>query len=138
MNSALRMSDYLGHRLVDVFRYAASITNLVTESISSAWTDKKHQSFSEILRVVAAQIYFTGFQALPIISVLALVAGSLIVIQASSQLSKVGGGEMLGNLLVILIVRELGPLITALVVVARSGTAVAAELGTRTAGNSSG
>src|SRR5476649_2319951 len=60
---------------------------------------------------------------------LALIAGTLIVIQTSSQLSKVGGGDMLGNLLVVLIIRELGPLIIALVVIARSGTAVASELG---------
>ena len=36
---------------------------------------------------------------------------------------------MLGNLLVVIIVREVGPLVTALIVIARSGTAVASELG---------
>jgi phospholipid/cholesterol/gamma-HCH transport system permease protein len=97
--------------------------------LRSGLTNRKHQSFLEILKIIAAQIYFTGFQALPLIGALGLVSGTLIIIQASAQLSKVGGGEMLGNLLVVIIIRELGPLITALVVVARSGTAVASEIG---------
>jgi phospholipid/cholesterol/gamma-HCH transport system permease protein len=98
-------------------------------SFRTAIKDQKKQSILEILRVVGSQIYFTGFQALPIISWLALIVGTLTIVQTSSQLSRVGGGDMLGNLLVVLIIRELGPLITALIVVARSGTAVAVELG---------
>ncbi|MCC6276421.1 MAG: ABC transporter permease [Oligoflexia bacterium] len=102
---------------------------MVYLSLRTVFTNRKNQSFRELVKVISSQIYFTGFQALPLIGMLALIAGTLVIIQASSQLSKVGGGEMLGNLLVVLIIRELGPLITALVVVARSGTAVASELG---------
>jgi phospholipid/cholesterol/gamma-HCH transport system permease protein len=78
---------------------------------------------------VSAQIYFTGFQALPLISVLALASGSIVILQASSNLSLLGGGAMLGDLMVVIIVRELAPLLTALIVIARSGTAVASEIG---------
>ena len=102
---------------------------MVYLSLRTGIRQNKHMSFTEILKVIAAQVYFTGVQALPIISVLALIAGTLIIIQTSSQLSRVGGGDLLGNLLVVMIIRELGPLMTALVVVARSGTAVASELG---------
>ncbi len=102
---------------------------MVYISMRSGFSYNKKHSFVEILKVIGAQIYFTGFQALPIITTLALITGTLIIIQTSAQLSKVGGGDMLGNLLVVLIIRELGPLMTALVVVARSGTAVASELG---------
>jgi phospholipid/cholesterol/gamma-HCH transport system permease protein len=102
---------------------------MVYVSVRTVARRNRNQSYKEILRVIASQIYFTGFQALPLISMLSLIAGTLIVIQTSSQLSKVGGGNLLGNLLVVLIIRELGPLMTALVVVARSGTAVASELG---------
>lgn len=87
------------------------------------------QGMRTIFGVVSAQIYFTGWQAVPIITILSLAAGSVVILQASSQLTLLGGTEMLGNLLVVIVVRELGPLITALVVVARSGTAVASELG---------
>jgi phospholipid/cholesterol/gamma-HCH transport system permease protein len=87
------------------------------------------QGMRTIFGVVSAQIYFTGWQAIPLISVLALASGSITILQSSSQLSLFGGTEMIGNLLVVVMVREIGPLLTALVVVARSGTAVATEVG---------
>jgi phospholipid/cholesterol/gamma-HCH transport system permease protein len=121
--------DHAGRRLTHALQYMASIWTMVYVSLRSGVVGQKHQSFIEILKVISSQIYFTGYQALPIVSMLALITGTLIIIQTSAQLSKVGGGEMLGNLLVVLIIRELGPLITALVVIARSGTAVASELG---------
>jgi phospholipid/cholesterol/gamma-HCH transport system permease protein len=121
--------DHAGRRLTNALQYTVSIWTMVYVSIRSGLGSQKQQSFIEILKVISSQIYFTGFQALPIISMLALITGTLIIIQTSAQLSKVGGGEMLGNLLVVLIIRELGPLITALVVIARSGTAVASEIG---------
>lgn len=87
------------------------------------------QGLRTIFSVVSAQIYFTGFQALPLITVLALASGSIVIMQSSAQLSLLGGNEMIGNLLVVVIVREVAPLITALIVIARSGTAVASEIG---------
>jgi len=87
------------------------------------------QGLRTIFSVVSSQIYFTGFQALPLIFVLALASGGIVVLQSASQLSLLGGTDLLGNLLVVIIVRELGPLMTALVVIARSGTAVASEVG---------
>ena len=89
----------------------------------------QHQGLRTIIGVVSAQIYFTGWQALPLISVLALASGSITILQSSSELSLLGGSEMIGNLLVVIMVREVGPLLTALVVVARSGSAVATEVG---------
>jgi phospholipid/cholesterol/gamma-HCH transport system permease protein len=82
-----------------------------------------------ILHVIISQIYFTGTMALPLITFIALATGSIIVLQSTAQLSLLGSQEMMGNILVVSIIRELGPLLTALVVIARSGTAVASELG---------
>lgn len=66
---------------------------------------------------------------LPLVSVLALGTGALVVMQALSNLSMFGGTQMIGSFLVAAIVREAGPLLVALVVIARSGTAVASEVG---------
>ena len=58
---------------------------------------------------------------------------SYLTISASiAQLSRVGASEFIGQLMVVAIVRELGPLLTALAVVSRSGTAITAELATNT------
>src|SRR4051812_22237458 len=97
-------------------------------SFRAAFFDQA-QGLRTVFSVVSAQIYFTGYQALPLISVLAIASGSIVILQTSSNLSLLGGGAMLGDLMVGIIVRELAPLLTALIVIARSGTAVASDLG---------
>lgn len=81
-----------------------------------------------VQNVLLKQIYFTGLDALPIISWIALILGLVIVTQALSIMSKFGGG-LIGDILVWVIVREAGPVFAAVIVVARSGTAIASELG---------
>lgn len=82
-----------------------------------------------VLYTLVSQIYFTGYQALPLITFIALATGSIIVLQSTAQLSILGSQEMMGNIMVVTIIRELGPMLTALTVIARSGTAVSTELG---------
>jgi phospholipid/cholesterol/gamma-HCH transport system permease protein len=89
----------------------------------------KAQSFRTLFSVICSQVYFTGFQAMPLITAMAFASGSIVVLQSSSQFNLLGGGNMMGQLLVVIIVRELAPLLTALIVIARSGTAVASEIG---------
>ena len=120
--------DRLGRRAISIFVYTAETLTMTYLAARAAFFDRA-QGFRAILRVVAAQIYFTGFEALPLVTALALAAGSVVVMQASAQLSLLGSAEMVGNLMIVIVVREVGPLVTALLVIARSGTAVATELG---------
>ncbi len=78
-------------------------------------------------RVTVRQVFFTGFEALPLVSVMALLVGATIIIQA--QLVTALPGEILGKMLVAVVLREVAPLTTALVVAGRSGTAISTELG---------
>jgi phospholipid/cholesterol/gamma-HCH transport system permease protein len=81
-------------------------------------------------RVLLLQIRFTAVDAMPIIAGLALLIGALVIAQAQAQAVRFGVSEALGQLLATIIVRELGPLFAAIIVVARSGTAIASELAT--------
>ncbi len=83
-----------------------------------------------IHRVLTMQIYFTGSMALKIVGMVALVLGALTMIQLFSLLSSLGAMNFVGQILNIVIVRELGPIITAIIVISRSGTAIAAEIAT--------
>ncbi len=76
------------------------------------------------------QIRFTGLDALLLTCGTALLLGGVTLIQAFSQLSGLGAENYIGLLMVLIIIRELGPLLTAVLVIGRSGTAIAAELGT--------
>lgn len=81
------------------------------------------------LRVLILQILFTGVEALGIISLISLAMGAVIIIQGVSILPQFGQGQLIYTILIAVIVRELGPIITAFIIVARSGTAIATELG---------
>jgi len=80
-------------------------------------------------KVLVMQILFTGYEALRISAVLALAIGAAIILIGSSFLAEVGQSQLMYSILVIVITRELGPLLTAFIVTARSGTAIATELG---------
>jgi phospholipid/cholesterol/gamma-HCH transport system permease protein len=80
--------------------------------------------------ILVTQIRFTAVDAMPIIAGLAMLIGALVIAQAHAQAVRFGASEALGRLLATIIVRELGPLFAAIIVVARSGTAMASELAT--------
>lgn len=78
------------------------------------------------------QIYFTGVQALSVVAAIGLVVGLAIITQVSSLAGHTT--DLTGRILGWVVVRELGPLFAAIIVIARSGTAVAAELGSMKVG----
>lgn len=128
MTYLLGQIDGLGRSFTNHLVYTAKVLQMVYLTIRATVVDQA-QGFRTIFGVVSAQIYFTGFQAMSLISFLAVGVGAVVILQSSSNLNLLGGTEMIGNLLVVIVVRELGPLMTALVVIARSGTAVASEVG---------
>jgi phospholipid/cholesterol/gamma-HCH transport system permease protein len=71
-----------------------------------------------------------GSRLLPMFLFMAAALGLLIIGQTVSWLTRVGAINYLGTIMVIVVVRELGPLLTALLVLARIGTANVIELGT--------
>jgi phospholipid/cholesterol/gamma-HCH transport system permease protein len=81
-----------------------------------------------IVQVFLKQLYFTGLESLKIVIVISLTIGAVLMTQI---ITLVGAGNeaLIGRVLVWSVVRELGPLLTAIVVVARSGAAIATELG---------
>jgi phospholipid/cholesterol/gamma-HCH transport system permease protein len=81
------------------------------------------------LRVLVMQILFTGFEALRISALLAIAIGGAIILIGASFLAEFGQSRLMYSILIIVITKELGPLLTAFIVIARSGTAIATELG---------
>jgi phospholipid/cholesterol/gamma-HCH transport system permease protein len=80
-------------------------------------------------RVLVMQILFTGVDALGIIALVALSIGAVIIVEGGTILPRFGQTSLLYTILVVVIARELGPLLTAFIVIARSGTAITTELG---------
>ncbi len=124
----LKAIDNLGKYTVDQARSLTSFFLMIYLSFRQTILSRG-KNLKPLLSVTISQIYFTGCMAMPLIGFLALATGSIVILQSTHQLSLFGSSDMMGNLLTIIIVRELGPMITALIVIARSGTAVASELG---------
>jgi phospholipid/cholesterol/gamma-HCH transport system permease protein len=80
--------------------------------------------------LIFTQIWNAGLRLLPMISFIGAALGLVIVGQTVALLSRVGAQQYIGTVMVTVIVRELGPLVTALIVLARAGTANVVELGT--------
>jgi phospholipid/cholesterol/gamma-HCH transport system permease protein len=79
---------------------------------------------------IGKQIMFTGYDALGLVSLIAVLVGLSVVAQAQLWLGRFGQSNMLGPLLVAVIVREAGPLMVNFLVIGRSGTAIVTELAT--------
>jgi phospholipid/cholesterol/gamma-HCH transport system permease protein len=77
-----------------------------------------------IWKTSVEQLYFTGVQILPIVIPVALLTGSFLIL----QFLKVSGQYDFGKTSVFLLVRELGPMITAFLIILRSATAVTVEI----------
>ncbi|MFC1584024.1 MlaE family ABC transporter permease [Fibrobacterota bacterium] len=75
------------------------------------------------------QTYFTGVEAAPQITLLAIIIGALTIVQAVTVMPKLGGGDALGGVMVAVVIRELGPLMTALFIAGRSGSAMSTYIG---------
>jgi phospholipid/cholesterol/gamma-HCH transport system permease protein len=96
------------------------------------WPTVPREGRRVVRRVLVNQVWFTALQAIPMVIVLAGILSYLLISQAVRELGRINASELLGTLMVVAIVRELGPLLTALAVTGRSGTAIATELATNT------
>ncbi len=71
-----------------------------------------------------------GIRALPILSLITFFIGLILALQSAYELQRFGAMNFVASAVAISMTRELGPLITAIIVIGRSGSAFAAELGT--------
>lgn len=80
-------------------------------------------------RLTIREVYFTGVISLIIILVSAFFVGMVLALQGYQTLQKYGSSEAIGVLVALALVRELGPVVTALLFAGRAGTAITAEIG---------
>jgi phospholipid/cholesterol/gamma-HCH transport system permease protein len=102
---------FIGRLVIETLR-------LIGKPVRMRW----HSLFSTIER--------TGYQALPIIALLSFMIGVVMTYQLGLQLKNYGANIYIVDLLGLAMLREFGPLITAIMIAGRSGSAFAAQLGT--------
>lgn len=82
------------------------------------------------LRLLVQQAEFVGFGSLFIVVLTGLFTGAIFSLQSADALSRVGMESMVGSMVMLAVTRELAPVLTALMVTGRVGSAMATELGT--------
>jgi len=81
-------------------------------------------------RTALRQMYAIGVEALPMVAIVSACGGFILAIQSASELKRYGAIQLVVDIVVVAFTRELGPLLTAIVVSGRSGSAFSAEIGT--------
>jgi len=79
---------------------------------------------------IVSQMYYCGVKALGVTGVVALFMGMIVALQVGIELKRYGQAETVGFLVAVSMTREMGPMITAIIVTAMLGSTIAAEIGT--------
>ena len=82
----------------------------------------------QLLKIVQ-QLYYIGARSMMIIMLVSFFTGMVLGLQSYHALVKFGAQGALGTLVALTLVRELGPVLTAIMIAARAGSAIAAEIG---------
>jgi len=81
-------------------------------------------------RETAMQLYITGIKSLGVITVVAFFTGMILAMQTGLELRRFGQEVNIGTAVTIVMIREMGPFMTGLIIAASVGSAIAAQLGT--------
>jgi phospholipid/cholesterol/gamma-HCH transport system permease protein len=121
--------EEIGQAAVSVGRDIATQIAFIGETASALWFAIKNPQ-----RVRWKDVWYTceqvGVNALPIVALIAFLMGIIIAFQSAVPMQQYGAELFVADLVGLAILRELGPLMTAILLAGRSGAAFAAEIGT--------
>src|ERR1700683_5013289 len=119
----------VGEAVTDILAYVGALVFLSCRAAYFAFIGPFKGKHSR-LQTAISQAAQDGVRALPILSLITFFIGLILALQAAYELQKLGALSFVANTVAISVTRELGPLITAILVIGRSGSAFAAEIGT--------
>ena len=123
------LPDEVGHwvrQAASDLREQVEFFGSIAGNLPAALLDRKRMRWAETRRVIE----LAGANAVPIISLISVLVGMIIAFEAIQPLSQFGAQIYVANMIGLLMVRELGPLLAAVILAGRSGSAFAAEIGT--------
>ncbi len=122
------------NKIANAFAYLARLWFLF--AVSCYYTFIVSWSNPRILRrkATTGMMLESGVRSLPILLLINFLVGVILAMQSAYQLKKFGMTDLVSGLVAITVCREIGPLITAIIISARVGAAITAELGTMVVG----
>src|SRR5438477_3877641 len=119
----------IGAATIDGIAYIGGLTRLSAYATRALFTDifsRRRLAYGRAVHQAMA----VGIGALPILSLISFFIGTILALQAAYELRKFGALQFVASAVALSVSRELGPLMTAILVIGRSGSSFAAELGT--------
>ena len=121
--------DRIGAKVVGLISYPLLLLGLLYLTLKTLVADRD-LGHRDVVHQVLLQVYFTGVQAAGPVVVLAVAVGAFAVVAGGGGVGALSGAEGLGRIITVVVLREVAPLVTGGIVIVRSVTAIAAELGT--------
>ena len=126
--SPLNWVIVLGAGVLSLFEHLKSVIVLIGQVVQDVGRFIRHP-LTGPWREISANVYHSGFQALGITALVGFLIGVVLSYLSAQQLRMFGGDIYLVNILGMAIIRELGPLLAAILVAGRSGSSITAQLG---------
>ncbi len=114
----------VGVMAIELSRHAGGLSILLQDTLRTLFKTKLKWDLT------LDQMYKIGVTSLPLVSMTALFTGMVLALQSAYQLRLFAAEQFIADLVAMSITRELGPVLTAMVVAGRVGASMAAELGT--------
>jgi phospholipid/cholesterol/gamma-HCH transport system permease protein len=108
--------------------YIGGLAQLLGRAVADVFASPLKRSLT--LQRAYHQAMAVGVTAIPVISFITFFIGVIMALQGAYELRRFGAIHLVADTVAISVTRELGPLVTAIVVIGRSGSAFAAEIGT--------
>src|ERR1700677_394278 len=125
----MALTETIGSATINGLAYIGGLARLAAASLRAVFVEPFRGQRFDVSRVIH-QAMAVGVEALPIVSLISFFIGTILALDAAYELRKLGAMQLVASTVAIAITRELGPLMTAVVVLSRSGSAFAAEIGT--------
>jgi phospholipid/cholesterol/gamma-HCH transport system permease protein len=122
-------TETIGESAVNGLACLGSLVGLAARAARALFVEPFRGRRLRLGRVVH-QAMAIGVEAVPIVSLISFFVGTILALQGAYQLRRLGAMQLVANAVAIIVTRELGPLMTAIIVIGRSGSAFAAEIGT--------
>ncbi|MFA6055389.1 MAG: ABC transporter permease, partial [Thermodesulfovibrionales bacterium] len=128
MESAIKDSPflpffhYLGKKTMNVINNLGAAAIFFTLAFLKIFRRKQ---FREIIQ----QVFYIGAKSSNIVTLVGLFTGMVLGLQLFYTLNKFGSQGVLGSVVALTLIRELGPVLTAIMITARAGSAMTAEIG---------
>lgn len=119
---------FIGKRATSVIKNVHDASKLINNTFYWAFLSPFKGKTIRV-RATISEMVKAGYNSVPIVAVISFFVGIILALQAAYQLKKVGALIYVANLVGVSITRELGPILTAIIVSGRSGSAYAAEIG---------